>query len=299
MTLRIISLKEWANNFVEDNLNMLNLLKSDFYKLFRMKSFYVCCIVAAAIATITILLQSSVNNMMEEVGAVMESQIVTLENVLYNILSPSGDWFILIIIAVSLFITIEYNAGTLKNIAARGFKRENIFLSKMIVCVVEAIILALIFAVVSIIAAIILLGIPSNGFSDNFWGEIFTVYGVDILILIGYTSFVAMIAYLIRTNGGTIAITLCVHYLVPTIIMMFNAAALMSTETGESSVEVMMSYSTNPYGDIAYYWIGTLSGTVIESCRNGTIYIPILAALAYIVVTSTLGMLIFKKRDIK
>lgn len=278
---------------------MLNLLKSDFYKLFRMKSFYVCCIVSAVIAIITMVSTASLNNMYESVGGMVGSQIINLENVFYSILCPTGDWFILIIIGISVFVTVEYNAGTLKNIAARGFKRENIFLSKMIVCVVEAIMIALVFAVSCIISGIFMLGIPSNGFSDGFWGEIFAVYGVDILVLIGYTSFVTMIAYLIRTNGGTIAISLCMHYLIPVVIMMFNVTTLMSANNTDSDMEKLVSYSTNQYGDMAYYWIGTLGETVPESYRNGTIYIPILVALAYIVVTSVLGMFVFKKRDIK
>ena len=106
---------------------MQNLLKSDFYKLFKMKSFYVCAIIAAAMAAISMFLDSQLNNMMQSMsdtmGDMMTSQMVTLKNILPTIISPTGDYFILVIIGVCLFITIEYNAGTLKNIAARGFKR--------------------------------------------------------------------------------------------------------------------------------------------------------------------------------
>ena len=211
---------------------MQNLLKSDFYKLFKMKSFYVCAIIAAAMAAISMFLDSQLNNMMQSMsdtmGDMMTSQMVTLKNILPTIISPTGDYFILVIIGVCLFITIEYNAGTLKNIAARGFKREYIFLSKIIVCIVEAFIITLCFAVSCVIFGLIFLGTPAGGFGDGYFTELFTIYGVDILILIGYVSLIAMVAYLIRTNGGTIAITLCAHYLVPVIITMFNVVTIMN-----------------------------------------------------------------------
>lgn len=281
--------------FKKGGIIMQNLLKSDFYKLFRMKSFYVCCIISAAIAAIAMFISSQLNQMMEDIS----NSVMTIENVLPTMLSPaSTDCFILIIIGVCLFITIEYNAGTLKNIAARGFKREYIFLSKLIVCIVEALIITLCFAVSCVIFGLIFLGTPAGGFGDGYFAELFTTYGVDILILIGYVSLIAMIAYLIRTNGGTIAITLCVHYLIPIIINMFNVLTIMN-DASDSDLEKVVSYNNNQYGQIAYYWIGTLGGTVSESYHNGTIYIPILVALAYIAVSIIIGMSVFKKRDIK
>ena len=161
---------------------MQNLLKSDFYKLFKMKSFYVCAIIAAAMAAISMFLDSQLNNMMQSMtdtvsSAMMSTQIITLKNILPTIISPTGDYFILVIIGVCLFITIEYNAGTLKNIAARGFKREYIFLSKIIVCVVEAFIITLCFAVSCVIFGLIFLGTPAGGFGDGYFTELFTIYG--------------------------------------------------------------------------------------------------------------------------
>lgn len=279
---------------------MSNLLKSDFYKLFKMKSFYVCCIISAAIAAVTMILNSAINNMLDSVEnmAGVASSKIGFESVLASALSPTGDWFILVIIGVSLFVTIEYNAGTLKNIAARGFKRENIFFSKLIVCIVESFIIALSFAVSDVIFGMIFIGLPSNGFTDGFFAELLAIYGTDILIIAGYSCFIAMVAYLIRSNGGTIAVTLCVHYLIPVVITMFNVTNMISSET-ESELEKLVSYSTNPYGNIAYFWIGTLGSTVAESYQKGTIYIPILAALAYMILSCGIGLSVFKKRDIK
>lgn len=294
---------------------MLNLLKSDFYKLLKMKSFYVCCIVAVAIAAVSIALLCAVNNMMDSMVSSMtggiEGEVVVaggmktnLKMILPALLSPSGsavfssDWFILVMIGVSLFVTTEYNAGTLKNIVARGFKREYIFLSKLIVCVVEALIIAFCFAVSSFILGLIFLEMPSGGISGSFLTELLVTYGIDILIIASYTSFIAMLAYLIRTTGGTIAATLCIHYLVPVVITMCNAANMVISESKEG-VEMMMSYQTNPFGNVAYCWIGTLGITVSESYKNGTIYIPILVALGFIALSCGIGLAVFKKRDVK
>lgn len=86
---------------------MQNLLKSDFYKLFKMKSFYVCAIIAAVMAAISMFLDSQLNNMMQSMtdtvsSAMMSTQIITLKNILPTIISPTGDYFILVIIGVCL-----------------------------------------------------------------------------------------------------------------------------------------------------------------------------------------------------
>lgn len=277
---------------------MINLIKSDLYKLFRMTSFYVCCIVAAGLAILQTGLSKSMVNMLnsEMDGSASAMGFDDIKNMLLSAINSDGNWVLLVIIAVALFVTIEYNAGTLKNIAARGCSRENIFFSKLIVSIVEALIICFLYAIIYIVTCFMFF--DSSNLDGNFFAKLAAIYAVNILIAIASTSFIVMIAYLLRSKGGTIAISICLYLVViPMVLQMVNIFSVINSD--DSTMETAINTTTDPYGDCAYYWIGSLS-TKVGSCYDDkTLYIPILIALAYLIVSVGIGLAVFKKRDIK
>lgn len=283
---------------------MIKLINSDFYKLFRMKSLYVCLIVAVGLA----LLQSGISrltvNMLEEdmgTSLVDMAGIGDIKDMLLNAMNGDQNWVIISIIAVSLFVSIEYRAGTLKNIVAKGFSRESIFFSKLIVSIVEAVIICYAYIIVYVSACFIFF--DSSGLSADFYSELAVNYAVNTLITIASTSFIVMTAYLIRSTGGTIALSICLYMIViPMALQMMNLFSILNS--GDDSDSQILAATTamnenNGYGDAAYYWVGTLSATLSKCYADKTIYIPVLIALAYLALSVVIGLLSFKKRDIK
>ncbi len=282
---------------------MSKLIESDFYRLFKMKSFYVCLIVAAGLA----LLQSgisrlTVNMLEEEIGSLADAAgIGDIKNMLINAMNGDQNWVLIAIIAVSLFVTIEYSAGTFKNIVSKGFTRESIFFSKLIVSISEALIIC--YAYVAVYAFTCFIFFDSSALNAGFYSELAVNYAVNTLITIALAAFIVMTAFLIRSKGGTIALSICLYMIViPMALQMMNLFSILFSED-ESDSQALAAITAinenNGYGVAAYYWIGTLSSTLRKCYAENTVYIPILIALAYLAVSVITGLLSFKRRDIK
>ena len=69
---------------------MLKLIKSDFYKLFRMKSFYICGVIAAVLAGLGIFSLNAIDKMQYAVYG-LEDMFISQKEILYNQIYPLMD----------------------------------------------------------------------------------------------------------------------------------------------------------------------------------------------------------------
>ena len=147
---------------------MKSLIRSDFYKLRKAKSFWVCMILAVALAVFSVLIMDFSVKLMDKVpqqaaqeeaaleesglnistdGIPMSSADLNASNML--LMQFAGTTTILISIFVSLFVGGEFSHGTIKNLASKNHTRTQIYLSKIIVSVIAAIVMTLLYAVVA------------------------------------------------------------------------------------------------------------------------------------------------------
>ena len=118
---------------------MSGLLKSDFYKLSKMKSFPICLLIVVALTVGSVFIQD------------YSAQFLG-EGIVYNgsnqLLSTfAGDCKIFIAIVVSIFAASEFGFGTIKNTASRGFSRISIYFSKLIVSCFIALMIQLVYSI--------------------------------------------------------------------------------------------------------------------------------------------------------
>lgn len=130
---------------------MSGLLKSDFYKLSKMKSFPICLLIVVALTVGSVFIQD------------YSAQFLG-EGIVYNgsnqLLSTfAGDCKIFIAIVVSIFAASEFGFGTIKNIASRGFSRISIYFSKLIVSCFIALMIQLVYSIAYTSTATILMGV--------------------------------------------------------------------------------------------------------------------------------------------
>ena len=105
---------------------MSNLLKYDFYKLIRSKSFYICTILSLFISVLTVYLSGYFYN---GTGYNLFKPYDSLMGISDGLVSS----VLLIIIAIVIFIPSDFSFGTIKNMISSGASRVNIYLSKLIV----------------------------------------------------------------------------------------------------------------------------------------------------------------------
>lgn len=254
---------------------MINILKTDFYKASRTTSFWVTLffsILSILISTI-VTFWIYTGSIFSEYLAEAESSSVNFFNFFPTILS---DCTFLIGIFAIMFSIADFNNGTIKNIASKGYHREYIYLSKF-VTVLGA---ALIHLIASFVTAFITAQIMINNKIPNFFS-----YNEDFLPkmakfslqLVAYISIAILLTMLIRSLGSSLAIFLAFFFLESSIADLINN--LISTVFNSD-------FSISPY-----LIHNAFAGS--DSTTQGVIVV-----LAYIVVSAAIGIYTFRKRDI-
>ena len=182
---------------------MLNLIKADFYKLFRMKSFYICGLLGTALSLLGIwAINLQLNGLPAELLGY--SGITALIQGLYS----AGIFYI---IFISLFIPNEFSFGTIKNMVSSGQSRISIYLSKVVI------------GIFTVISYSLLSGVASWILGSVFWGngditrddylKILRMIGLFIIAEVAMQCIFIMVSFVIRRSGGAVAVNLVITML--------------------------------------------------------------------------------------
>ena len=201
---------------------MKSLIRSDFYKLRKAKSFWVCMILSVALAVFSVLIMDFSVKLMDKVPQQAAQEEAALEESGLNISTDgipmssadlnassmllmqfAGTTTILISIFVSLFVGGEFSHGTIKNLASKNHTRTQIYLSKIIVSVIAAIVMTLLYAVVATGLGTALWGFGKV--DSSFVANACKGIGIEFLLVSAFTAVFVMFSMLIRQSGGAIA----------------------------------------------------------------------------------------------
>ena len=160
---------------------MNNLLKLEFTRLKRQKSFYVCTVIMVALIFLSMLTANALANASPEIAA--EFKASGIESLVGG-MNNSSFALIASIFAV-LFVCEDYDQQIVKNIYARGYSRKSVYLSKMIS----------VLAATSVMFIIVELG--------NF--KFLAVVGTQYVVAMANIALAFAIASVLRRNGGSIA----------------------------------------------------------------------------------------------
>lgn len=267
---------------------MANLLRADFYRLWKTKSYYVCAAVAAALAIFgAVMTQVSINIMKAAVKTEPELQ-QSVDKMVENTKIGGIGYMstcmsdnlvpLLIAIVVSLFVCLYFSSGAIKN--THGFGRSEIYGSIFITCSVSALIMMAVYMLFSFAAASVLWGVGKVDTSTVL--DFLKILGTVSLLMIGCVSLFLMVAVLIRSNGGTIAINIGSFIVIPLLLNIINSLLIKS--------DVILPK----------YWIVN-AGAYVAQLKpvNDDIIRSLIVAGCYIVATTAIGLFTFQKRDIK
>lgn len=264
---------------------MGNLLKFEFRKLRKQKSFYICTAIMVALLLMTALLLNFIQDIASalpeepsEDGVNISvsvdegaSKFVTLDFVV-GALSNASFVTIVGIFAV-LFLCSDYEQQTIKNIFARGYSRQAVCLSKWITLFIGATVM---FVVVEMAALVI--GWIYFGFDGMDSTKFPTVLGVQYLTAMANVTFAFALASAIRKNGGTIAAVI----VAPSVIeLVLNLADSYLKLEDFSLIDLWLSSFMSDLSDVA------VSTERMATCA--------VASVAYIVLFAATGMAFYKK----
>lgn len=257
---------------------MLNIFKSEFYKLVISKAFRFCMFISAALGIFfAIALNMGVTGRgMEDLAALAEtlSAVTMLEQTIALGFLPT-----LFALFVSLFVAGEFQHGTMKNYVSKGFGRIQIYLSKVVVCGVAVLVMLLIHILFSLLAGTIIWGFDPYGVVTA--SNLITMFLSQCLLWFAFSSVFTFVSIWLRNTGMAIAVNVGTVFLFSTILMALN-------------------YIIGDIILLSDFWIlehiSTLASLTPE---KGVVTRGIITGACYFVVASVSGCILFKKQDIK
>lgn len=281
---------------------MLNLIRSDFYKLKKAKYFWICMGITIALAIGTIFLLDFTYKMQGELmAAQMEQQQSGLDEAGMNLsiegfpasqedLTASsqllsffgGNITLLLAVLISLFVGSEFNNGTIKNIATKNYSRGKIYLSKLITSILVSILFTLIFVFVSTITATFLWGF--GDVTSGYWANTLAAAGIELLLISAFASIFVMFSIIIRQNGGSLAANIC--FLEFTSLVIMIGEMLLKKITGKSIL-------------LSGYLLDTNMLAIYSDPGKSTMIRGAVVGILFLAAAWGIGMWNFSKRDIK
>lgn len=256
---------------------MINVLKSDFYKLFLRKAFYICGVISGLIGVLLVVLINNEFPFAKELG--------------YNGISSSyiglGQVTLLTTVFLSMFVSSEFAYGTIKNMCSKGISCVSIYLSKVVMGAFTSIVYTLFTGLCGFIAGSLMWGVGEFNI-DEFW-NILRLFALFILAELCLQSVFIMISFLIRHTGGTVSANLAVYVLAPALLLPLLDYIIKSLKWFELE------------GGVSKYWVGSymqiFSGTL--QLEQEVICTGIIVCLIYFIVSTAIGIISFYKRDIR
>lgn len=295
---------------------MCRLIKAEIYTLFKSRAFKVLCIIAllssvmligiAKLVTSEEFLRSSMQGMtaeqqdlfIEELKKASSSETSPISSTASISFSmKSSDLFnptakeifnssfgnrtveIFLAILVGIMVASEYSSGTIKNKLAYGKRREQYYLAKIIAITVGMAIILAIMVSIATIGSTILFG-WGKAFDLNELAYILGIFGSVVVVGATIISLLTLIATLVKSNGATIGIGIVVFFLLPSIIPFLYGRYAWFDNVFEATPAYNWSVITS---------ITSSSSDVLKS---------VAISLVTLVVTSILGIMVFKKQDI-
>lgn len=266
---------------------MIRLLRADFYRLFKSKSFYICTIIAMVLVSGSAFLMEWSYRMMASSPDLSVSAAgaysIFQDGITYGLqVFYGGNSLLYIAIITAIFVTSEFAFGTMKNAVSKGFPKQQIYLSKVITMTASTFILIFMMFVAATISATIISG-KIGAFTWTFAGQILVMMVVELILHAAITSVFVMIANTVRNNGGVIAINIIgVMTIAPSLYIALELLFKNKIRFSLYGIQYnMFLFAQN---------IAPPSGDILRA---------IVVGLSFLVVTTALGIYAFNKMDIK
>ena len=211
---------------------MKNILKFEFHKLFRQKSFYVCSAIMVVFSVIGIMITKS---LAENNPELITGNLSGLSALLSAI--TSANFIMISGIFIALFVCTDHDNQTIKNIYSRGFSKTKVYISKLIVCLCAVIVMLAITLGVSYIS-----GASTFGNELGNGNYLALILG-QIPLVIAYSTLVFAISSIFRKVGTSIALAILGPSLINTVLNLLDS--MLKTDKFKLSSYWLDSFTTD------------------------------------------------------
>ena len=275
---------------------MLGMLKSEIYKLFNKKSFYICALVLMGLIGLSV--WSYEKNYFDRWG-ISGIEGISLKQMGFTawsaIMSGIGFEFITVMnsIFTSIFVCYEFSSGMNKNLVIRGKNKFIIYFSKMLVSMLVPIMYTL-------LSALTLYSISSHVWNAGNWEQsyvnsIVIPMGLFVLVQMAFQSIFVMFGYLFQNSVWVTATNFGLSFgIIPSLIIVGISYILKNWFGFEEHIG-------NIARNVGKYWLGSVSGVYSYGYpldEETTKIFPWLV-IAYFIIPAIIGSIIFFRREVK
>ena len=200
---------------------MKDLLKLEFRKLKRQKSFYIILTIMLAFIAISMITTKLLAGLAKEINEIGEGFGETFsaagESVLLNFLS-AGNFSLLTAIFVAIVVCDDFESHIIKNIFSRGYSRSDFYFAKFIYLVVATSIMFVASVALSAVLSQVLFGI--NGDIK----KIVVLISLQYLASLAGVSLYFLISVAVKKLGGTIALNIFAPSIVALLLGLIDTA---------------------------------------------------------------------------
>jgi ABC-2 type transport system permease protein len=266
---------------------MLNILKSDFYKLKKSRAFWICAILSVLFAAFFVTSIQTGKSIAQKNPDLRNHKIVEMAEAAEGITGasslalvlPMGFNIILVGVFVAIFVSSEFTNGTIKNTLSRGAERAKVFFSKFIVCGTASLIMLIAFIFSMLTAGSFAWGFDPTGTVT--FVSILGLISLQMIIILAYTALFTFISMTMRSNGGAMATNIICVLMVSMLLI---------------GVSILFGGKI----DLSEYWLEwALSKLAVLSPSSGDIVQGMLIAFGWIIASLIAGVTLFKKQDVK
>lgn len=272
---------------------MKDLLKADFYRLFKNKLTLIVFIIGFALPILMALLIFGVNKLliseffaMYDTTEGVENVVLTSRQFIVSALSPMQNFGIAVPIFSSIYICQDMMTGSMRNKLIYGHKRSDVYTSHLIVSIVFNVSLILVYFLSTVLFTSLFLPYGVE-FNTNEFKSILLIFMYGIICYVFIATLSTMFAFLFRNLAPTIILTIVSLYGL-SLAVFFNIIIDMDYLCWVplvSSSEVTTNALAMAYGEMGLNTYHYLAG--IGSC------------IIFGMLFSFLGFLRFKKCDLK
>lgn len=274
---------------------MIKLLNAGFTRLRKNKLFWFLILFSVGLSLFMIYTQYS--------DMKKYSEVIEVEQIMLNYSTIIG---IVIAIFTSLFLGVEYSDGAIRNKISIGHKRANIYLSNLIVITITSL-----FSYILFLGIIVSIGVPLFGSITIPISKLLMLLGAIFETTIAYSSIFTFLAMIISNKAITAVVSIMLSFgMMMVALTCFNILEAPKTiqeatmVNGETKIEAVPNpkypsdskkkvcqtlLDINPAGQM--FQIAGRSGANLK-------VLP-LYSLGLIVIFTSSGLVLFKKKELK
>lgn len=255
---------------------MLNLLRSEWYKLLRNRSFWLMLTVLSLSATGFVLLNYFDDP--SDGGALNNKSGLDL-----FVGALGGNNYIIklgLTVLAGFYISAEYATGTIKRAVSSGYGRGRYITAKLIVFLTGSIMVAFVFPLVCLALGSMLLGMGSLP-DVSVMAYVVKSFVLILTLSTAFAAVTGVIATLLTDSGKTIGFAFIFYFFVDGLYAMASKFMPFVDKLYDFSIFNLI----NKYADPA----------MSDSDFARSIYIPILVAIAFVAI----GGILFRRKEIK